>query len=270
MLQSKTNLDILYDYLLKIKNNPYFILPAKESANWILILRVMFKKMKEELGKEKVPEFQAVFDLLCEDRINEYRLAKSLRFFLLKVYPGSFIQFDSLLDKVEKRSQNLWMNEEQAYKMRMSKDRIEVVDHDVSLLQKEMQLYALDYFLSMQKWFATSDKKQKLELIFDGKSNLPSLKDDAMEDDMLTKVVYQLWDWRLKIQMVKNYFEYKESFFGIEKEDITNKQLAEIGEALSCYCRQMLDISIQQGVQRVENGLLLPYGNVDIKKIILS
>ncbi|MFA6427294.1 MAG: hypothetical protein WCW16_02505 [Candidatus Magasanikbacteria bacterium] len=266
---SPSNLEILYKYLQKIEHVSYFVLPAKESANWVLVLRTLFRKLKEEIGNEKLPEFQAVFNLLCEDRINEYKLAKNLHSFLLKLYTKSFDQFSSLLDNIEKRSLNFWMSEEQAYKMRISKERVQVVEHDVSLLQNEMQLYALDYFFSMQKWFATSDNKQKLVLIFYGKNNLPSLKDDALEDDMLDKVVYQMWDWRLKVKMVNDYFDYKKSFVNAKKEHISDKQLVEIEESLRRYCKQLLDISIQHGIQKIENGLLLPYGNIYLNKIIL-
>lgn len=267
-----SNFEILCDCLKEIQSIPYFVLPQEKSARWVLVMRTLFTNLGITFLKGKVkriPEIQKIQNIISEDRINEWRLVQAIRNLFLKIQFDPGDELSSLLASIETRSKPLWEHEEYAFRMRMERERTDVMAHDKVFLEHEMQLYALDYFLSMHKWFSISDVSEQRKLVIEGKDSLPSLKDDALGEDMLKKIVYEIWDWRLKVSMVKDFYEYKETFLGIT-QDVDKVQLGEINIALREYCKKLLNLLLKNGITHITSGFLLPYGYGDIHDITLK
>ena len=134
----------------------------------------------------------------------------------------------------------------------------EIRAHDTNIINKSMQIYAIDYFLFVYKNLSEVEDKQSI--IFSGLKTTPALISDALEDDMLKKVVYSLCGKDIRKRMINDYYNYKKVFISVDNTNITNEKNSEIVEALRIYCLSLIDISLEYGIMIFEKSLLEPYG----------
>jgi len=215
--------------------------------------------LKEELQTATSARIVAtIISLIQKDPIDEYLFAQQFLKLLkslqteknddagLRILQGN-------LSTILTRSEEFAMAEQRAREMRQTMTRDQIRKYDRDHLAKTMQLYALDYFLCMDQVLnATDDREEKERFLREGTRNLPILREDALTNDMLTKVVYAILQPNLRNQLIKDFLNYKTVFS-------EEKSVEEIILALRQYCRTLLKISLSQGIHKIEFGILYPY-----------
>ncbi len=265
-----TNLEVLFDLLKKVEDKPYFVLPDKESSDWLWQLRQLVKGLRNDFAsrgfKENVVQLDKINLLVRSDKIDERRLAIIWYDFLLDFYPLVINKIKPTLDKITARSREWCLAEERAREKRLKKTRKEIIDHDYKILENEMQLYALDYFLAVQNIFCVSDDDVRRQLVTVGHKGLPSMQSDAISNDMINKVVCYLWDWFLKVKMTKDFYQYRDSLVVIGNP-ISHGELENINRSLANYCLSLLSVLESCGVEEVSPGTVSPYGRINVLEL---
>jgi len=239
---------------------------------------ILSRLEKENLGKTKFFEQLKMLQSSIEnDVIDEQKFTLYLKHFLILLNEGnegtSLKEVNEVAQKFFKRIEPFNISELQARKYREAHTSDQVFSHDFEIINKTLQVYALDYFLfSYKNLISAIDKKS---LIFGGMEKAPALATDALDDDMLKKVVYSLCGKDIRKRMIFDYFTYKKVFILTSNENnITEEKVSEIVEKLRVYCLSLLDISLELGIASFKYSLLEPYGNnadlTEIKKQILD
>ena len=175
------------------------------------------------------------------------------------------------LEKIKKRAQNhfVFIKKIKQEKKGLIKDNI--LEHDKSIFIKECEFYALDYFLASYKLLSELKDIEKFSMcIFERVGKMPSLKDDAMSDDMVNKIIYSIFDDKIRTKMLVDFYGYKKIYLRLEEvkdENVMNN----IVENLRKYCCSILQFYINFNIIKIENFIYSPYGEIEIlslKKMI--
>ncbi len=245
---------------------PFALLAPETQKNVQQNLNIIFSNVFLRLEKENLQDtvFGGSVKALLESVqgiFNEKKFATHLRAF------SSVANLDNIVEKFLNRVEPFYLSETQAQKYRDSHSKEEILGHDTEIISKALQLYALDYFLLAYKSFLNSQDKKSL--VLRGIDKAPALAADALDDDMLKKVVYSLCGSEIRARMINDYYKYKTVFLPVCDEDtLTDQKIIETQEALRKYCISLLDISVEHGITVFKNSLLLPYGaNADLLEI---
>jgi hypothetical protein len=94
---------------------------------------------------------------------------------------------------------------------------------------------------------------------------MPSLQQDALEEDMIKKIIFKFYDSELREQMIDNYYKYKSNFIAIDRSKVDYVVLL---KALKVYCLSLLELSLKYQVETWTNGIFMPYGRgVSVKEL---
>ena len=171
----------------------------------------------------------------------------------------------ALLDVVAERMEPFYLAQRISEEKYKTMNKEEIKEHDRNILSTDMQLYALDYFLLIHKMLFKDDKK---EVILKSSKELPSLLDDAINEDMLKKIIYSFIDNELMMRMIANYYEYKDAFRNVsEDNEITKEIKIKIKNALKKYILSLIEASEDLDIIENNNGLYLPYGKMGFHKL---
>ena len=271
-------IEVISQVAKKLKDMPIFVLPFGEQFEIVRDLSTLFSEMERELlesGSSDTETFVKIKEIngqLSLTPLNEYRVFSSLKDLMFTFRAQNELNQSEknlleLVDKVLVRAKDFWISEMSLSELDLSSEEIE--NQTKSLLEKEMELYSLDYFLFMNK--AVGESGDKASVILTGADTMPGLRSDAMQDDMLTKIVYNIKDKETRYQMISDYYRYKAAFLPIgEKEKLTIEEVSIIESALRLYCLSLLEILQENGINEIVNGLSFPYGSgvmiADVRK----
>ncbi len=254
---------------------PYFVLPPSFQKKRLTRLRFLFKSMRSAFPQDekrtqiyiKVEEINRCFS---EIPLDEHKLFSSLKdlIYILRRFgqlSPLYDEMETVINKVIDRAKPFWISESAIAKYNQNDSSI--WQHSKSVLFSEMQLYSLDYFLLMYKKMSEGDTS----LILNEFEGLPSLMGDALDDDMLKKVVYNLREKKLRYQMIRSYYDYKKSFLSIEpKKVLTSQDFLNIKKSLQKYCLSLLVVSDKYGIEKINSGIHFPYGSGVLVKDIIN
>jgi len=259
-----TNLQVLQKAIGEFTDCPFFLLPKANQQKILDKLRKVFSGIRHRLEQrylEKTTVSQQVKktqSFLEQEEFNEYRFAQNLLSFF-KGQPG-FESFVEILKALAKRNKAFWVAEEAAVKARVKLTEQQIFDHDYKLLAEEMQLFALDYFLLFYKLLKTAKGIEKSFVIFNGQEGMPSLIEDALEESMLNKLVYTLYSYDLRKEMFKDYYDYKQAFLRLQKDQTPAEQQAQnIETSLREYLLKLVRLSLRYKIGILENGVHFPF-----------
>ncbi|MFA7253280.1 MAG: hypothetical protein WC107_01875 [Patescibacteria group bacterium] len=266
----ETALLFLKKSIAKFADTPFFLLAPAEQKEIKDEILSLFTSLKHELEQNDFKDTDAdrlvakVILILSADTLNEYRLFDSLFDISLKMTAGdtnrtkSEKEFAIALEKGLERSKPFWLMMEQINKNCKSVEEIKEITKKV--LGREMQIYALDYFLSIYKLLSTSSLEEQKRILLKGHGKLPALIEDGLADDMLIKVVYNLYDQKLLYRMMVDYYAYKKVFLDIGDSKLDEENIKQIILALKKYCLSLVLLSKEYEVENLTDGLYFPYG----------
>lgn len=254
---------------------PFSLLPLDKQALISKNLSNVFSNILTSLEKdhlEKTIFYTNVLMLVSATKngVDEQKFYKYIKLFLDALATNkeslSAEALNPIAEKFFTRVQPFYVSEIQAMKYRDSHKTEEIVAHDTEVINKVLQIYALDYFLLAYKNLISSTDKRAV--IFLGVEKAPAIAEDALADDMLKKVVYSLYDKDIRKKMIYDYYVYKQAFLSVSKNSITEEDISRVIEALRIYCLSLIEISLENGVQTLKYSLLEPYGpNADLLEI---
>lgn len=273
-----SNSAALRDALERFADVPFALLPEAEQRLAIGGLGAVFQKIIAALaGKGMEATVLAghvrAMEALTRSGFDEHKFLSAFKPFLESLQANqrsrSYAALGPVAERFLARAAPLWASESQASKYREAHGPEEVRAHDAEILRKPMQLYALDYFLFMHEKLARAAPEEFPAAILKGADKLPALAADALEDDMLKKVVYSLAGRDIRRRMIRDYYEYKKAFLpALAAESLTAEKTAAIMEALRAYCMSLVDISLEYGIAGFEHSLLDPYNrSMDLQEI---
>ncbi len=272
----KRNLTEFHDSLEPFSEIPFTFLQTEKQAIIAKNLSTIISNILSSLGKESLEK--TIFyvntkklQLSVSNGVDEQKFALYLKPFLEALSTShqsrAFQAINPVAEKFLDRIQPFYISEAQAVKYRESHGKDEIQKHDTDIIDKTLQIYAMDYFLLAYKNLCISPDKKSL--IISGIDKAPALIDDALADDMLKKVVYSLYGKDIRKRMIRDYYTYKQVFLTIPNDvDLTDEKISEITEALRKYCLSLIDISLEYGITSFKHSLLEPYGpNADLAEI---
>ena len=124
----------------------------------------------------------------------------------------------------------------------------------------QIQFYALDYFLFVYKKLKESPQDKKIEVLREKAGDMPSLLDDIMSEDMLKKMACMVIDQERRYAMAKDFYRLKSSILPVRYGKTDNDTATGIEAALKAYCRKLLAISREYGLESLSHGFHFPYG----------
>jgi hypothetical protein len=198
---------------------------------------------------------------------------QKLKTFLLSLNITDHADIKKLLDYLDvviSRMAPFYLAKQTVAEKNKLMSREEINRHDKNILEADMRLYALDYFLTMYKVIS---EENKTDVIRCGFRELPSLLQDAMDEDMLKKIVFRLFDDKLMMTMAKDYYEYKKIFLNISVSgELTRESEAAITESLKKYILSLINVSEELGATQNDNGIIAPYrySSFDELKVALN
>jgi len=261
------NEDMLYNILLHLKDLPYFVLSPREQWRTIGFLRKLFLRIKKQLDLAQLDRssscrfVQEVLKLTDQVPVNEYRVlsaVKSLIFELRRLSKPlkGEEKILLLLDCALNRAKPFWLSEE-VFSKNLEDSKVNLKERSKQIIQKEMQLYALDYFMTVYKGISDSGNAD----IYSSNGNLPSLYEDAVSDDMLNKVVYLIPEKKLRYRMVGDYYNYKKVFLDLKPGDkLAPEKEKCVVSALKQYILSLLQVSLDYDARVFCFGIIFPYG----------
>jgi len=261
-------LDIITKKLEMIKNSPFFMLNDSLQRDFKDTLLNLFSNMSKALSDKEVAntklgkEVKKLIKTLEKEDLDEYVFLTELKKIVeLSLNKNLDISFNIIkeIDSLISKKMAFWAsnNASNLFLKKYSKD--EVKKHDLNLLENQMQLYALDYFLYAYNLVLNPNFDVSKDFIFHGNINLPGLQKDALEDDMLIKIVYQLIDKNIKKKMVVDYINYKNNFLKLKENSFDKKDLENIKQALKQYCLDILKVSLDNGVNTIKYNMYSPF-----------
>lgn len=261
----------------QITEMPFSLLPNdKQTISRTQIEQVLIKVQKDLNGKalseSKINKIiDSLLNIIRQKTLNEYRFCAGLRNFLqgigTKNSDAKISELLVILDKIINRSSDFWITEEKIENSKLGQEERFLLDKNI--LENEMQNYALDYFLFMYKSIAEGDVTTQESILFNGLNSLPALVTDALDNDMLKKIVYKLSSPDLRRRMIKDYYVYRQAFIGLNKGSISEQSILGVSEALRQYCLTLLRISIEYKITMHSSGIYFPYGQgTELQNII--
>jgi len=262
-------IEAISNIALRLKDMPLFVLPFSEQFKIAHDLSAIFMEVERELndsGASSTSTFAKIKEInsqLVISPLNEYRIFSAIKdlIFVFQSQGDLTPAEKSLLeltDQVLVRAKDFWISEASLSKLALSQDEIKKLTRN--LLEKEMQLYSLDYFLHMNKAIQVSNNKA--DIILHGIDALPDLISDAVADDMLSRIVYNIKDKAVRYRMISDYYHYKAVFLPLKgKTSLTVEEINKVTIALHLYCLSLLDILEENGISKIINGLSFPYGS---------
>jgi len=251
-------------------DQPFFLLPQAVQDKDRELLTNKLSTLYEQLVKREAEETSSgrivtkTLVILKEDQLNEYELAKALSALLEKISAPRSQETKQLkqdLSRLSSRAKPLWLSEARAGKQRSMLSEQEILEHDKNVLKNEIQLWAFDFVFVYEKLLREAEASQKEAIIRQGHDDLPSLVEDALSDSILTKCIYNLYGISLRQEMIRDYYEYKQPFLRIKDGTcLADPEIRAIETSLRQYCLKLIDISLQHGIQTVDNVLHFPYG----------
>jgi hypothetical protein len=268
----------LYDLIEQLVDTPFSFLAAEKQALISKNLSTIFSNIlvslkKEDLEKTVFYSHVEGLESSLKNGLDEQKFAQHLKPFLEALNANershSYEVVSPVVKKFLDRVLPFMASESQAKKYRDTHTINEVHNHDTEIIRKSMQLYALDYFLFMYKNICISEDKKNV--IFSGIQKAPSLASDALDDDMLKKVVFSLHGKNVRKRMIHDYYTYKQAFLPTFNDAaLTSQKISEITEALRAYCLSLIEVSLEYGVVSLEYALFESYkpntALVEIKK----
>ncbi len=263
----KKNFLELSDSIEAFSEIPFsFLSPEKQNevsdSLSVIFLKILTNLEKNGLEKTKFFNNVKILESAVEKGVDEQKFATNLKPFLDALGNANNNVSHKILfpvvDKFLTRILPFNISEIQAKKYRDSHNANEINIHDIEILKKDMQIYAVDYFLFAYKSILSS--KNKNEIIFSKIDKAPALMVDAIYDDMLKKIVYSLYGKDVREKMISNYFIYKKVFLEkLNDKTINEQKISEITEALRLYCLSLIDVSLEYGIKSFSYSLLQPY-----------
>ncbi|HRY36842.1 MAG TPA: hypothetical protein P5230_03135 [Candidatus Magasanikbacteria bacterium] len=261
-------LEMIIEKLQVIKNCPFFVLEETLQKDFKNSLFNLFSDMLKALDAQKLSDtklgkdVKKMIKILEKEKFKEYEFLVELKK-VISVSLGNKID-DSFniikeIDLLISQKTPFWASNNNSDLFLKKHGKDEVKKYDLNLLENQMQLYALDYFLFAYNLILNPNFSASKDFIFHGNKNLPSLYKDAMEDDMLAKIVYQLIDKDLKKKMVIDYINYKNNFLGLKEDVFNEKDLEKIKQALKQYCLSVLKVSLENGIKKIKHNMYSPF-----------
>lgn len=178
---------VVEETLRELRYIPFFLLSALSQKKILQTLQSVFGALYGELQAQdvlKTPLAQSVagiIALLKESLPNEHAMiARIVEFFTMiddeAISHTSLIQ---LLKEIDARALALATSEDKAARQRAALSREEIQTHDTAILQNNMQLYALDYFLYLYSLLKQKPQDPQ-RIILVGTDKLPALRTDAL------------------------------------------------------------------------------------------
>ena len=266
-----TNIQKLDGVINNFLQLPFFLLePAKQKEQKNILFSI-FSSLADELPEREI--IKEIVDTINRNIFNELEFSQKLKAFLSSLTLTDHADVKKLinyLDLVISRMAPFYLARQIAAEKNKLMSREEIKRHDKNSLEIDMRLYALDYFLLMYK---VINEEKKMNVIRQGFKELPSLWQDALDEDMLKKIIFNLFDDKLIMRMANDYYEYKKAFLNIPANGVlTVEAEAAIAESLKKYILSLINVSEELGVAENSNGIYNPYGNISLSelKVVLN
>lgn len=273
---------LLKGELIKFADIPLRLFAKKDQRTILSVLEKIFLELKRDLLRDDLwntPSGKAVGKILdsldTENFKNdELNFCENL-IFLFEVMTDTATEdvneILQLLYKIRGREEVFAESEAIAFEGRNEMTAEEVFLHDKEIIANDMQFYALDYFLYALKFFQENPTLVN-EFFFRGYKKLPPLIDDAMSGDMLEKIVYRLFDVKIREKMVAEYYHYKFVFLQfVGKDNLSESDRKKVYFYLMRYSLSLLKISQKMQTEVITKGMYFPYGkNTLIRQLINS
>lgn len=254
-----TNLQKLEEVIDSFLCLPFFLLVPSKQREQKNILFSIFSSLADELPESKI--IKEIIDIINYNIFNELEFSQKLKAFLSSLTLADHVDIKKILnslDLVISRMAPFYLARQTAAEKNKLMSREEINGHDKNILETDMRLYALDYFLLMYKVINEDKNKNVIRL---GLKELPPLLQDAMDEDMLKKIVFNLFDDKLMMRMAKDYYEYKKVFLNIPASgELTKESEVAITKSLKKYILSLINVGEELGVAQSDNGIIAPYG----------
>lgn len=261
-----TNLQKLEETIDSFLHLPFFLLEPAEQTRQKNILFGIFSSLADELPKSEI--IKEIVSIISNNVFNELEFSEKLKAFLSSLALTDHMEVKKLLNYLNlviSRMEPFYLARQTAMKKSKLMSQEEIIEHDKSILEMDMRLYALDYFLLMYKVIS---EEKNVDVIRHGFKELPPLLQDAMDEDMLKKIIFNLFGDKLMMRMAGDYYEYKKVFLNIPaKGELTTGDGAEIAKSLKKYILSLINVSEELGVAENSNGIYAPYGNISLNEL---
>ena len=273
----RTNVVALTDTLNRFADMPFSALSSTEQELVLTDFRKLFQNFSdvkdEELKKTALFNHIESLSKSVEDEFDEELFSAHLKPFVEALHSEeqgrSYQALHSVVERFLNRSEPFYASEEKAMKYRKDHSAEEIKKHDTEIFQKAVQIYALDYFLSMYELLKKSSKGEQEAAIVKGAGKMPALREDTLADDMLAKVVYSLAGKDIRRKMIRDYYTYKQLFVPLDgKESLSFEEIKNCISGLKTYCLSVVDASMEYGITTFSQTLLDPYnGEISFEEL---
>lgn len=243
-------------------------------------LGTVIEKLEE--GTETRQQLQHLRDILDEEEINEFALAKALSEIAAIIMENVSAEqrevaneFRQNLGKFYKRAQLYQSYEDKRRRLSDNMTETSIIEHDRNLSKTIGMMYVLEYLLAIYKAMSdVTDIHQKMYYVVgrevetaDGE--FPGLWFDFSSDEILQKFVLDLFHDSWRDQLVEAFYDAKSGLQKIAVQcdpqgqcsaSYEPKQVEEVMSAIKLFIKRIIDVYSQMGIENLTSVFLSPYG----------
>lgn len=274
----RTNLIALNNAIAPLITEPFFVLDHDKQRLIRETLIKIFSMIWSDLENHAtgssllLPLIDDMLVLLKKSKFDDYEFACNLNNFFVQVIAKPTHIEKIVLGNIclmSNRAKLFSYSEKVAAEARTSMACEQVRRHDLEILEDSMQIYALDYFLFIYMSLVVSAPEARLNIIYNGLGGAPGLKNDALENDMLKKVIFDLYSKELRQSMIIDYFIFRRQFVDlVESQSCPSEKILATIVGLKKYILSLIDVSLAWGITDFKHSLFKPMGELtDLRTI---